>query len=177
MKKRIKKKGQAEDFLADLIPSLIIIAIGLFVLSKMNSENQKIVDERGKLLAEALKGEKMMSDYLFKPIKLGNKKMDLEELISLSYKNENYQKEVEGHLKSIHLIDISPPPDVELPVCQYRMCLSSKIKYPDGSSLIIEDELCKGEEKTLNFPSYEGNYITLTYTLDKTIRPETCSSV
>lgn len=177
MKKRIKKKGQAEDFIADLIPSLIIIAIGLFVLSKMNSENQKIVDERGKLLAEALKDEKMMSNYLYKPIKVDNQKMTLGELISLSYKNENYQKEVKRHLESIQLTDVQPPKEVEFQVCQYRTCLKSEIKYPDDSSLMIKDELCTGEEKVLNFPSYEGDYITLTFTYDKTIIPETCQSV
>lgn len=173
MMRRMRKKGQAEDFIADLIPSLIIIAIGLYVLSNMYSVNKEMVDERGEKLRYALKEQKTMVDYLSEKISIEGKEISLWELISLSYKNEAYQEKVKKELKKIHHIPIDPPDENIL--CTWRMCLEAEINYPDSSKpLAVEDDCISGKEKIMHFPTYEGKYIIMNFNLGETI--DMCST-
>ncbi|MDP2909425.1 MAG: hypothetical protein Q8N77_06495 [Nanoarchaeota archaeon] len=170
---KLTKKGQAEDFFADLIPSLIIIVIGLFILSQMNTENEKTTNNKVSALEDALKAEiTTLADYLNREVDVDDKKMPLSDLISLSYKNEAYKKKMESELKKIQLISVEPP--AENTFCTWRMCLRAQIYYPDSPEpLKIEDD-CIGKEKVIHLPTYDGQYITMNTTLDKTM--EICST-
>lgn len=157
----IRKKGQTEDFIADLIPSLIIIAIGLYVLSNMQDVGKKATEETNANLLERLEDRKTMADYLAKEIEIDNKKITLNELISLSYKNEAYQKKIKEEVERIQLQRISFP-DFYTRV----VCLNMEINYPDGSSIVIEkDPFCAGEERKIFLPTYEGRYLTIKFQL------------
>ena len=174
MKKKIKKKGQAEDFLADFIPSLIIIVIGFFILSKMHSEEQKIVDERGKLIRQALvQEEKTIIDYLDEKILIDGKRLSLAEVISLSYKNPKYRQilreldkqfDIASEELIVEYIAQSPPQDIgETIAGELKNCLALDITYPDGLNLEFGTN-CPGEERTVNLPSYEGKNLIVKIT-------------
>lgn len=157
---KIRKKGQVEDFAADLIPSLIIIAIGLFILGNMQSVNKEAVDERGEKIKSALEQEeKILADYLLKKVKIDDKEIPLLELISLSYKNEKYWEKTKDELKAINGQPI-----------RFRdwffenVCLEAEIHYPDNSVKTI-DVKCAGEKKTIALPTYEGGYLTINFVI------------
>lgn len=159
--KRISKKGQTEDFVADLIPSLIIIAIGLYVLSNIQNANEESVDSARTNITEYLMDRKTITDYLAQEIEMDGKKIPLEEIISLSYKNENYQTIVEGEVKKIQDQQVSFPD-----LFSRVTCFSTKIVYPDESQKIIGDTpYCTGAERTIYLPTYEGKYLAMNFTL------------
>lgn len=175
-KKRIKKKGQAEDFLADLIPSLIIIVIGLFVLSKMHAEEQKLVDERAAQLESILKQEIKPINYHLsnEKVEVDGREISLRELISLSYKNNAYQGKLIEALERKGLVQQDKPveaiaetvPQEQAEAIQkgVERCLKLKIEYPDSSTLEA-GEKCEGIETILNLPTYEGPYLIINATV------------
>lgn len=166
--KRLNKKGQTEDFVADLIPSLIIIAIGLYVLSGMNDVNEGMVNEVSLKLDKYMEyEEKTVADYLSQNVEVEGKKMSLAELISLSYRNEEYQREVMKKLGSWEEeLEFSPEaiaPTTKQEVAEtiageMKECTATEITYPDGSVLKIGED-CTGGKKSLALPSYGGEYI------------------
>jgi hypothetical protein len=159
--KRIRKKGQTEDFLADMIPSMIIIVIGLFILSSMQNANEESAESTKVNITEYLMEKKTIADHLDQELKVDGKNIPLKEIISLSYKNENYQTLVEGEVNKIQGEQISFP-DFYSRVT----CLSTKIVYPDDSIKIIEDApYCAGTERVIYLPTFEGKYLTMKFTL------------
>jgi len=169
--KKLRKKVQAEDFIADLIPSLIIIAIGLYVLSNMHSVSKAMVDERGERLQSVLKGEqKTIADYLSEKVSIDGKEISLWELISLSYKNEKYQRKIVEKLELVKpelLVEfMAETPEqemVEYIAGEEKECLAAEIHYPDQSKLEFGSG-CEGKEKTISLPTYEGQHITVKFT-------------
>lgn len=163
----IRKKGQTEDFIADLIPSLIIIAIGLYILADMEDVGKKSIEETNDKLLERLGDEKTMTDYLAKEIGIDNKKITLNELISLSYKNEQYQQKVEEELGWIIGQDTGRR---TIESCNIITCLNAEIQYPDGSSKKLKKDIfCPGEEKAMFFPTYGGQSIKMIFQLGVTV--------
>lgn len=164
--KHLRKKGQTEDFIADLIPSLIIIGIGLYFLSNTQNSNEQEINDIKTNLTDYLKEGNTMVDYLEKQVSVGDKKMPLKEMISLSYKNEEYQQKVEKELEWI----IGQDTGRRVESCKLITCLNSEIQYPDGSSKKLkEDIFCPGEEKIIFFPTYEGQSIKMIYQLGVTV--------
>jgi len=159
--KRIRKKGQTEDFLADLIPSMIIIMIGLYVLSNMQNANEESAESTKINVTEYLMEKKTITDHLNQELKINGRDIPLKEIISLSYKNENYQTLVEEEVNKIQGQQISFPD-----LFSRVTCLSTKIVYPDGSTKIIEDApYCAGTERVIYLPTFEGKYLTMKFTL------------
>lgn len=173
----IRKKGQTEDFIADLIPSLIIIAIGLYVLSDMQDVGKKATENTNIKLVEELEGRKTLVNYLTKEIELDDKKITLNELISLGYKNEEYQRRLIENLQRTGLAQLKIPIETiaesteqleaENIQTEVKECLKLDIKYPDGSNLEI-GEKCMGREKVFALPTYEGQYLTVKLTVRTT---------
>lgn len=159
--KGISKKGQTEDFVADLIPSVIIIVIGFFILSTMQGANEKAVEGAKENMTEYFQDKKTITDYLSQEVKVGDKNIPLREVISLSYKNEAYQDIVEKEIKKIQGQRVSFP-DFYTRV----VCLSTEIKYPDGDPKIIQDTpFCAGTEKIIYLPTYGSGYLTMNFTI------------
>ncbi len=170
--KHLRKKGQTEDFIADLIPSLIIIGIGLYFLSNTQNSNEQEVNDVKTNLTDYLKDGNTMADYLEKQVSVGDKKMPLKELISLSYKNEEYQQKAVKELEEITKQDTGRR---TIESCIIITCLNAEIQYPDGSSKKIkEDIFCPGEKKSIFFPTYEGQSIKMIFQLGVTVSGSGC---
>lgn len=131
----------------------------------MQDIGKKATEETNAKLIETLEDKKIMTDYLAKEINIDNKKITLNELISLSYKNENYQKKLEGEMKWIRGQKIKM---VEL--CELVTCLNAEFQYPDGSTKKIDEDIfCSGEEKAIFFPTYEGQSIKMKFKLGEAL--------
>lgn len=170
--KRIRKKGQTEDFLADMIPSLIIIAIGLYVLSNMQSANEESADSTKINITGYLMEKKTITDYLNQELKIDGKNIPLKEVISLTYKNEEYQQKVLKELEGIIGQDTGRR---TVESCNVITCLNAEIQYPDGSSKKLKKDIfCPGEEKVIFFPTYEGQSIKMIFQLGATVTGSGC---
>lgn len=166
--KKLKKKGQTEDFLADLIPSLIIIIIGVFVLSSMHNTNRVAVNNQKRLVNYDLMEKKMITDHLSKMIDVGDKKISLQELISLSYKNEGYKQVLINDLQRTGLAQIEGPVEA-IAVMQTQLeaetpkerkeCFQLEIIYPEDPNPLKLGGGCDGREQTFYLPTYEGQYL------------------
>ncbi len=169
--KKLTKKGQTEDFLADLIPSAIIILIGLYVLSNMQDANRLSATEKERAINTALKFEQTtVLDYLSLKVDVDDKKMTMQELISLTYKDEGYQRKLREWLLRKDLAQqeilwefIAKSVEQEYPeeISKGRKaCLELKIQYPNGSSLEV-GEKCDGREQTFYLPTFDGQYLEI----------------
>lgn len=170
--KRLNKKGQTEDFLADLIPSLIIILIGLFILSNMQSANKLSTTEKGRAINDMLKFEqKTITDYLSLKIDIDNKNISTQELISLTYNNPQYQGILGNSLSRGGLAEYDTPietigettPQIkpEYSASDPKECLNLVIKYPGGQTPLIIGEGCVGKEQTFYLPTFDGQYLEI----------------
>lgn len=170
--KRINKKGQTEDFLADLIPSLIIILIGLYVLSNMQSANKLSTTEKGRAVNTVLNFEqKTITDYLSLKTEIDNKnQISMQDMISLSYQNKEYQSKLAIWLDKTGLAQLEAPIEtiaqetkqekVETQQFGEKECIQMDIQYPDSSSFKIGKE-CSGKEQSFYLPTFEGQYLKI----------------
>lgn len=62
------KKGQVEDIFADLIPSIVIIVIAVFILENFSSEHEDSISEKLMELESSLKVKADIKDYIRIPI-------------------------------------------------------------------------------------------------------------
>jgi len=164
----IRKKGQTEDFVADFIPSLIIIIIGLYVLSEMEDIGIKTTEETKNKLLERLEDRKTINDYMFEERKIDNETKTLIEWISLIYKNKEHQTELILDLAREDIAELRAPVEtisgtqeqepVETTQHGRKECIKLDIQYPDSSKLEIGGK-CDGTEQIFYLPTFEGQYI------------------
>lgn len=170
--KKLAKKGQTEDFLADLIPSAIIIIIGLYILSNMQSANRLSATEKERAINYALEIEqKTITEYLSLKIDIDGKERSLQEWISLSYNNNEYQAKLVEKLigkdlaqREILWETIAKSVEQEHPEetsKERKACLELTIQYPDGSSPLKIGEKCDGREQTFYLPTFDGQYLKI----------------
>lgn len=170
--KKLTKKGQTEDFLADLIPSAIIIIIGIYVLSNMHSVNDLLAGEKERAIRQALEfEEKNIAYYLPHKIDIDGKKISVQELISLTYNNPQYQGILGNSLAREGLAEYDVPPDQssettpqinpEYIASSPTECLNLVINYPGDSKPLIIGDGCVGREQNFYLPTFDGQYLEI----------------
>ncbi|MBM3200092.1 hypothetical protein FJZ53_04075 [Candidatus Woesearchaeota archaeon] len=176
--RRLHKKGQTEDFIADLIPSMIVIAIGLYIISNMQATNKILVSEKEGAVRYALMEKKDMADYLLLELDSDKGTISLKEMIGLTYKNEKYQQMLVENLKRKDIVKEDAPIEtiagkpkqdqVETIQRLPEQCIRLDIKYPDGSNMEVGGDECTGWEKVFALPTYDGQSITVNATVGTT---------
>lgn len=170
--KKLTKKGQTEDFLADLIPSAIIIIIGVLVLSNMHSVNNSLAKGKEIAIKQALiLEEKNIAYYLPHKIDVDGKKISLQELISLTYNNPQYQGILGTSLEREGLAQYDVPPEQsgettvqikpEYVASSPTECLNLVIKYPGDSKPLIIGDKCVGIEQNFYLPTFDGQILEI----------------